>query len=243
MKWIFLTLLLSSCLGWASDGAPAGTVELNNQGIELLKKQNFSAAQEKFAQGLASSPYSAELQVNLGLAFDGAGNKEKAAQAYELAAKTAQNKETRFAAHFNLAEMAGRDKKVDEALKYYQLALADKPDSLEAKTNIELLTQNKQGGGKGSSKDKNKDNKDNKDQKDKDKNDKDKDPKDPKDQKDQNKKDGYQKDKPQPRQFKSEQLSPGDVKRILDELNRQEQRVRAEYNKKQVKEKPRDKDW
>jgi Ca-activated chloride channel family protein len=251
-----LTVALTSAPRcFAAEGAPAGTVELNNQGIELLKKENFSAAQDKFAQGLADSPYSSELQVNLGLAFSGAGNKEKAMQAYELSARTAKSKETRFAANFNLGELFGKDKKVDEALKYYQLALADKPDSVETKTNIELLIQNNQGGGKGESKDDKKDNKDkNKDQnkdknkqdgsKDKDK-DKDKENKDQNDknQKNDQKKEGYQKDKPQPRQFKSDQLSPGDVKKILEELNRQEQRVRAEYNKKQVKERPRDKDW
>ena len=44
-------------------------------------------------------------------------------------------------------------------------------------------------------------------------------------------------------EFKGE-LSRGDVKKILDEIKQQEQKIRAEYNKKNdYKERPRDKDW
>ena len=237
--FIFIIGILSLSFAKAGTDSSSRAIELNKQGNELIKKQNFVAAQEKFAEGLAESPFASELQVNLGLAFDGAGNKEKAQRAYELATKNTKDPEVRFVANFNLAELAGRDKKLDEALAYYQEALKDQPDSVEVKTNIELLIQNQQQqNGKGESKE-DKDNKDkkndkNKDQKQDQKSDKDK---------DKDKKDGYDQSKPQPKPFKSDQLSPGDVKKILEELDRQEQRVRAEYNKKQVKERPRDKDW
>ena len=33
------------------------------------------------------------------------------------------------------------------------------------------------------------------------------------------------------------------VKKILEELKQQEQKIRAEYNRKGAKERPRDKDW
>jgi tetratricopeptide (TPR) repeat protein len=245
-----LLFILSSVLSFSAHAENTGSLrvlELNKQGLELLKKQSYQAAQQKFAEALSIAPYSAELQVNLGLTFDGLSELDKAQQAYDLAAKLAQSPETRFAAHFNIAEIYGRQKKVDEALKFYQLALQDNPDSLEAKTNIELLIQSqKNGGGSGEKNDKDKKD-DKKDDKKSDKN-KDQNKDDKKDQdgdkdKDQKDKQGYQKNKPQPRPFKSEQLNQGDVKRILEELDRQEQRVRAEYNKKQIKEKPRDKDW
>ncbi len=115
-----------------------------------------------------------------------------------------------------------------------------------------------EGDGKGSSdgKDK-KDKKDDKDDKDKDKDkdqkdkDKDKDQKDKdsdKDDKDQGnkKKDGRQfkpNKKYKPRPYSGENLSEGDVKKILGELKQQEQRIRAEYYNKEVKEKPNGKDW
>jgi len=218
-------------------------VENNDKGIEFLKKQNFSKAQENFTQAMTESPYSTELQLNLGLTFDGIGQPEKALQSYVQATKIAKDPKLLFASYFNQAEIMGRQKKIPEALALYQKALEIVPHSIEAKTNIELLTQEQQGGGQGESQDQNQ--KDNQDQK--------KDQKDgqgkkeeqkgeqKEEQKDQKK--NYTQGKPQPKPFKSAEISKDDAKKILDELDRQEQRVRAEYNKKQRKEKPHGKDW
>jgi len=245
-------------------------VTANNKAVEALAKKNYSKAKSELAPALRESPDSPVVQYNLGLAFDGAGEPEKAKQAYLQSLKTAREIQSQFSANFNLGELAARDQKVAEALQYYQASLAANPDSIEAKTNIELLVQQnsdqKQNKNqKDSQEQKNqKDSKKNQQQskdekKDKDQNkDQNKDgkpdqpkPDEPKDNKDQ---DGDKKDndkqeqhhapqKPQPKPFQSPDLSPGDVKKILEELDRQEQRVRAEYNKKQVKERPRDKDW
>ena len=46
-----------------------------------------------------------------------------------------------------------------------------------------------------------------------------------------------------PRPFQGDQLSEGDVKKILGELRSQEQKIRANYDKKERKEKKNDKDW
>lgn len=220
-------------------------VDANKQGITALKKQNPVEAQAQFSKAIGQAPFMPELQINLGLTYDQLGNLDKAKQAYHSAEKLPLSKTSQYVLNFNLAEIEGRDKKVDSALEYYQKALEANPDSIEAKTNIELLiqqNQQQQSGKDGENKD------DKKDQKDQDKKD-DKDQKDKKDQdqkkpgEDQKKDEHHQKNKPQPRPFKSDELSPGDVKKILEEMDRQEQRVRAEYNKKQVKEKPRDKDW
>ncbi|MGZ5280485.1 MAG: tetratricopeptide repeat protein, partial [Pseudobdellovibrionaceae bacterium] len=53
----------------------------------------------------------------------------------------------------------------------------------------------------------------------------------------------YGKNKPQPQKFKSGELTQGDVNKILGEIKQQEQKIRAEFNKKETKDEPRDKDW
>jgi Ca-activated chloride channel homolog len=232
-----LFILLFSLQAFCGTTHSTSAIGANKEGVELLKKQNFKQAQEHFSQGLAQAPFSAELQINLGLSFDGAGNKEAARRAYELAEKIAPENNEKFVAVFNQAELLGRDKKTDEALKMYQKSLQIKPDSIEAKTNIELLLQQQQDGGGG------KDQQDKEKQKEKDK-EQDKQQQSQNDDKEKDSKDKqFEKNKPKPRPFKSEELSQSDVKKILEELDRQEQRVRFEYSKKQVKEKTRDKDW
>ena len=61
-------------------------------------------------------------------------------------------------------------------------------------------------------------------------------------------KDGDGKDKKklkngQTKKFKSENLSKEDVRRILNELKNQEQKIRQKINRKKIKEQPRDKQW
>jgi Ca-activated chloride channel family protein len=184
---------------------------------------------------------------------------EKAVQSYKEAERLAgieKNPQVLFMARFNLGQLYGKAKKYDEALNSYQKALELAPTSKEVKTNIELLIQQQQQGGQGGDDKKDQENKDQKDQKDKDKKDQDKkdQDKDKKDQpdkdKDKDKKDKEKEDKKykenakyKPRPFEGKDLSEADVKKILGELKQQEQKIRAEFNRKEQKEQPRDKDW
>lgn len=224
----------------------------NRQGIASLKKSDITSAQTQFLKALDTEPFSAMLHLNLGLTYQLLSQMDKAEASYKTALKYAGSDIERFLAYFNLAFMAQKSQHIDQALNYYQLALQYNPSSVEVKTNIELMLQDEQGkkDGKGDksdnkdqdkdkNKNKNKDSKDNKDQDNKDnKDDKDQN----KDQKDQDKKYAPPK-KPQPKPFKSDKLDQGDVKKILGEIGQQEQKIRAEFNRKGGKEKPRDKDW
>jgi Ca-activated chloride channel family protein len=246
-----LISLFSAPVLAAESSTPMGYLN-NRKGVSDLLKGNPSEAQNKFLSGLARDPYDANLHLNLGLTYEALGQVEKAQASYEVALKLAKNDLTRFAAAFNLGETFQKQKKTDEALQFYQTALQFNPESQETKTNIELLTQDQQGKGKGKD-DKDKDKKDkndsgdgdqkNQDQgKDEEKKD-DKGDSDKPDEKKEEKPKQYKKNKPQPQKFKSEELSPGDVNKILGEIKQQEQKIRGEFNKKEVKEKPRDKDW
>lgn len=210
----------------------------NRKGISQTKAQQLSAARESFVDALAIAPFQPELHLNLGVIDGGLGRVDAAEAGYQNAEHyAANNPALTFAARFNMGEIEGKAKKIDAALKWYQAALAIDPTSLETKTNIELLLG---GQGQGEGKD-NQENKDNKDQKGDQKQDK-KDDKDKDGDKDKPKDHAQNSPKYKPREFKGE-LSEGDVKKILGEIRQQEKKIRSEFNRREAKERPRDKDW
>jgi tetratricopeptide (TPR) repeat protein len=237
MILLLLPLFLTSC----GPGRPhLKTLELNREGNKQLKAQTYNTAMEKYLEAMRFDPFVGELHLNLGLTFEGLQQAEKALQSYKAAeelALQAKNYPLVFMARFNQAQLLGKVQKVDEALALYQKALELIPTSNEVKTNIELLTQSQQGKGRGDGEGK-QDPKDqqNKDDKGQGKDDKDK-------EKEDKPKQVQQSAKYKPRPFQGKELSEGDVKKILGELKQQEEKIRAEYNRKELKEQPRDKDW
>jgi Ca-activated chloride channel family protein len=235
----------------------------NKLGQKFMEAQNFVESRDHFAAALEYDPFRPELHTNLGLGFLLSQDPDKALQSFkkseDYSVGLRQEAPLRFVNRFNQGVVHSMQGRIDEALAGYQQALAINPDSLETKTNIELLVQSQQNQSEGDSKnsdpnkekdskkdsDKSKDGKDQdgKDQKDKDQKDKDKDQKDKdkKDEKDKNR-DYKANQKYKPREFKGE-LNPADVNKILGEIKSQEQKIRANYNKSEAKDKPRDKDW
>lgn len=239
--FFFFLALISVGMGSVNEAQAADlqTFIPNQRGVQALKKNDLNLAQRKFSDALAKDPLNSDVQMNLGLSFLQSAQMEKAQAAFETVRKHSLESESLFAANYNLGWMMQKSQNVDKALQYYQEALKHNPDSTETKTNIELLTQEKQskGGGQGEPKEEQKDSQGQSDQENQEE--KDQKSKSPKEKEGRQ----YGKNKKQPQPFKSENLTQGDVNKILDELKRQEQRVRAEYNKKEQKEVPRDKDW
>jgi Ca-activated chloride channel family protein len=207
--------------------------------IQSLKKENWASADREIHTMLEENPRDWRLFHSLGVVFRGQEQWDKSIQALLTAENLAKFPEDFFAIYFNLGEVFGKKQEIDTATHYYQKALDIYPQSREVKVNIELLLKQQSQSGKGKG-EQNKDQKNNQgnDQKnkdsqsDKDKEDKDKQPK------------SYQPNQPsQGKNFKSEDLSEADAKKILDEIGRQEKKIRAEFFRKQRKEKPRDKDW
>lgn len=219
-----------------------GIVFKNNQGVGLLKTEDkvFEGA-ELLQKEVVNHPESPELRYNLGSAMELSKENDKAIQEYLSAAKLAgANKDglLQFQAFFNAARAYGEKKEIPNALKYYQMALEIQPDSQEVKTNIELLLANS-GGGSGGDSDK-QDGKQDKKQDGKDQDKKDGKDKEPKQDSPQNQ---QPKGKPKPKPFKSEELTEQDVKRILDELKRQEEQIRAKMMNKKSRSQDVEKDW
>lgn len=213
-------------------------ISLNNQAVSLMEKDSIASAQEKLIDALARRPFEPVIHNNMGVSLDAAKEIERALIAYRAAAEKAdqaKNPQVQFVTRFNYAQALAKQGKVDDAIEWYQKALAIDPASIETKTNIELLapSQNQQGGGQGKDQEDQQQKQDEQDGKDNE-NGKDK-------QKDQTK--GYSENpKPKPKPFQGE-LKEEDVKKILGELKQQEQRIRTDYNRKEAKEPPRDKDW
>lgn len=222
---MFLFILSAVLVSLTVSASEMAAIKANNEGVELFAGEQTSEAYEKFVESLAEAPFSPIVRLNLGVTFEKSEQYQKAFQEYLAAHKNADQAEFKYYALFNAAEVLARQKKIPEALAYYQAALEINPSSREAKTNIELLIQQGGGGGKGDQPQKNQ-----------------KEGEDENQEPDENTKMvNRREEKPKP--FESKELSQKDVEKILEELRNQEQKVRAKQNEKKAKEKPREKDW
>jgi tetratricopeptide (TPR) repeat protein len=232
LAFILAFLLFASI---ASAGELNG-IQKNNSGVEKFKQNKPVDAYNDFSQSLSDLPFRPEVHFNLGTAFLVNKEFDKAISEFDQTERLAKGdsneaKAMRFRALYNKAVALSELKKVPEALDSYQAALELNPDSLETKTNIELLTKN---GGEGQGESDDQKPSDGKDKKDGQGN---------QQQPNQPPKPENGQQKPQPKPFKSEQLSKQDVGRILDELKRQEEQIRAKMEHQNSKDAPPDKDW
>jgi tetratricopeptide (TPR) repeat protein len=226
---LFLLLILIFNLTGCGFEIDPRTLWHNHKGVQALKEKRSSEAQGEFFQALGVDPLVSEIQINLGLTFFDLKQGENALKSFEAAEKWAANPEAHFISRFNQGVTRMTDKKVEEALLAYQRALDIKPDSLETKTNIELMLiqqsqQDGQGEGEGQQ---------GQEQAEKSKEG---------DSQDKKNKDYKASEQYQMKDQKGD-LSSEDVKKILGELKQQEQKIRGQYYRNETKEKPLEKDW
>lgn len=219
----------------------------NKKAIDLVQKEQATTAQNIWQKQLESLPFQPEVHLNLGLSYEVLKDQEKALMYYEQAYRlSAKESELKFYALFNMAQLKAQLKQIPQALELYQQALKIHPDHYETKVNIELLYQQQQQqqqqdqqkkDGQGQSDQQNEDEQKKQDQDGKGDQDKDDNPESKPDK-------NYGKSKKyEPRPFDGKELSQGDVNKILSELKQQEQKIRANFNRKKVKEERREKDW
>lgn len=220
-SFLILFILFSSHLSFAETGNLEAFWRHHQGGQQLIDKK-YNESVESYTESLTADPGASPSHNNLGIAFEGTGQLKKAQQSYNTAERTAKSKLEKFAALFNQAQAYAKDKQIDLALAYYQKALEIDPRSQEIKTNIELLIQSNSQGGQGQQ-----------DQ-----------PQDPKDQEGKDQKQPQQYAPNQKQKYQPQNLSEGDVKKILEELKNQEKKIRADFEKKQnSKDQGNDKDW
>ena len=225
--WIKFFVLIFIFLNSTVHATTLNSYLRNREGIKKFEEKSYFPSYQEFMKSLEDDPLNPNLHLNIARALEANEEFEKAEQAYRGALQLLPKDSTRrFETLFNLAGVQGKNKKIDLALDTYQLALEMDPDSVEVKTNIELLWQ---GGGEGEGDSEQS--------------------QDPKDQKgkgegeQEDQKTPPKKEKPQPKPFNSKELSPQDVKKILDEIKNQEQGIRADENDKGAKQAQPEKDW
>ncbi len=206
-------------------GMTDGLSEEQKKQVEVNQELVYNAYKKTLEATIKNNNLS-EVRMNLGLAFEMSGDLEKAEKAYNMADKfSGEDKKLSFIAKYNVARVLGMQQKIPEALAKYQQALEIVPESKEVKVNIELLLRQQQGGGGGGGDD----------QQDKDG--------EGEGESDQPPPDAPPKENPKNNEYKPQNLSKDDVKKILEELKNQEQNIREKEYKKGEKEQPKDKDW
>ncbi|NNC50412.1 MAG: tetratricopeptide repeat protein [Flaviramulus sp.] len=243
-------------------------------GNTLVEEENFVSAEMEYRKAISEQASTVAGKYNLGNTYYRSGNFEEALYRLQQAAKDATSKTDKHKAFHNIGNILMKNEKCKEAVEAYKNALRNDPKDDETRYNLGLAKacaekqqdQNKDQNKDKDNKDENKEDKDkkedqenkekedNKEQDKKDEGDQDKkegdDNKDedgkPKDEKEdkgkgeEEKKKEQQKPKPQPGQ-----LSPQQIKNLLEAMNNQEQKVQEKMNaekQKGVKIKT-EKDW
>ncbi len=232
---------------------------------QSLQKEEFPSAEADYRKAISLNPKSETAKYNLGTAYYGKEKNAEAMLRFKQAATTATEKTEKHKAFHNLGNTYMNEKKYTEAVEAYKNALRNNPNDDETRYNLalakDMLDKNPPPPEDKDDKDKDKKDQDKKDQKDQDKKDQgdkgdQKDDKDKGDQKD-DKKEGdkdqgkpdkpkdEEGDKPQQQQPVPGQLSPQQVKSLLEAMNNEEKKTQDKINaEKQKGSKVKtDKDW
>lgn len=231
-----------------------------HEGNSLVNTDDYTAAEMEYRKAISEQPNNVAGAYNLANSYYKKGNYDEALFRQQEAAKNATTKEEKHKAYHNIGNILMKNKKCKEAVEAYKNALRNDPADEETRYNLALAKEcaDQQ---KDDNKDKDKDKKD-QDKKDQDKKDQDK--KD-QDKKDQDKKNGDdQKDKGKPKDDKKDenkgddkkddkqqqqpqpgQLSPQQIKNLLEAMNNQEQKTQEKINAEKTKgvRVKTDKDW
>ncbi len=226
----------------------------------LVEGDNYIEAEMEYRKAISEAPSNTVGAYNLAHSYFRKGSFEEALFRNQEAAKNATSKDEKHRTFHNIGNILMQNKLCKEAVEAFKDALRNNPNDEETRYNYalakECANQQEDGGGEDDKKDKdkeeekdkedeqkkedeNKENKDKKDEGDKDKKegeDEEDEKGKPKDDKkddgkgDDNKKDKNQKPKPKPGQ-----MSPQQIKNILDAMQNQEQKVQQKMNAEKQK--------
>lgn len=273
-KLIVLVMSCIAFIGYTQEDRERALAEkkANNHVYEAneLVNEDFVAAEMEYRKALSKQSNNIAGLYNLGNSYYERGNFDEALYRHQQTAKLATSKAAKHKAFHNMGNVLMQNKKCKEAVEAYKSALRNNPSDDETRYNLALAKEcakqqedenkdddkedkdnsdDKKDEEKENKDDKNKENEDQKEGEDKeDKKDdgKDKDeekkPEDKKDDKNKGDKEKEEKQKPKP---KPGQLSPQQIKSLLEAMNNQEQKVQEKINaekQKGVKIKT-EKDW
>ena len=219
-----------------------------SQGALAIENNEFITAEVAYRKAIAIEENKATGSYNLGNAYYKKSKNEEALSRFVNAAKVATTKPQRHQAFHNLGNALMNQKEYSGAVEAYKNALRNNPTDDQSRYNLalakDLLEKNPPQEGE-DDQEKEQDNQDKKDQQDK-KGDQDKnqdqedkkgddqedkkEPQEPKDPKDEQSKKDQQQQQPA-----DGQLSPQQVKNLLESMNNQEKKVQDKINAKKQK--------
>ncbi|MGJ8591655.1 MAG: tetratricopeptide repeat protein [Aquaticitalea sp.] len=222
---------------------------------ELVSEDKYVAAEMEYRRALSEQPNNVAGTYNLGNSYYKNGNYDEALFRQQQAAKSATDKADKHKAFHNMGNILMKNKQCKEAVEAYKNALRNDPTDEETRYNLgiakECAAEQQDDEDKNKDKDKKDDEKEDQDKKDQDKDKGDQDKKDGDDQKDKGEPKDDKKnpengdDKKEQQQPQPGQLSPQQIKNLLEAMNNQEQKTQEKMNaEKQKGVKVRtDKDW
>jgi Ca-activated chloride channel family protein len=230
------------------------------KGNELVQEEDFVQAEMEYRKAISNAPKKAVGAYNLANTYYKKGNYDEALFRTQEAAKNAVSKDEKHRAYHNLGNILMKNENCKEAVEAFKNALRSNPNDEETRYNFalakECAEQQKDGGGEDNKEDENKEEEKDKEKEEK-KEDENKDEKDKKDEGDKNKKEGDkeedengkpkdekkddgkgdkdQKDKNQKPKPRPGQMSPQQIKNILEAMQNQEQKVQQKINAEKQK--------
>ncbi|MBU2922661.1 aerotolerance regulator BatC [Winogradskyella psychrotolerans] len=261
--YLVLIILLIGSFGFAQDieaqlKAEKEATNLVYKANELVGEDNYVEAEMEYRKAISEAPNKAIGSYNLAHTYFRKGSFDEALFRSQEAAKNAVTKDEKHRAFHNIGNILMQNKQCKNAVEAFKNALRNNPNDEETRYNYalakECANQQEDGGGEDDKKDDNKEDQQDKEDEEK-KDDEQKEDKDKKDEGDQDKKDGDkdkddegkpkddkkddgkgdkdkkdQKPKPQPGQ-----MSPQQVRNILDAMQNQEQKVQEKMNAEKQK--------
>lgn len=267
-QFILVLILLGSSLIYSQekDLALQKSNDYVYQGNELLA-EDFASAEMEYRKAISKKPSNAVGAYNLGNAYYKNGKFSEAILRHQEAIKATTSKEERHKAFHNIGNTLMQNKQCKEAVEAYKNALRNNPNDDETRYNLGLAkecAEEQGGGGEDENEDQDQkedqekeDNKDKQDEGDNEEENKDEGEQDEKEGDDKEDEEGNPKDekedkgqgedekkeqKPKPQQG---QLSPQQIKNLLEAMNDQEQKVQEKINAKKTKgvKVKNEKDW
>jgi len=271
---ILLFLFGSSVSVWAQQVDKQKQKELK-QSQELLRTANatmqkgdFPNAEAEYRESIALNPKEDTGKYNLGTAYYNSEMNASAMNRFKQAAAVADSKPDKHKAFHNLGNTFMNEKKYQEAVESYKNALRNNPKDEETRYNLalakELLEDQQQDGGGDDNKEDQEDKKDQEqeqenennkkdgedgdEEKEDDKGDEKEDKEEGEDNEDEGKPDepkDKEEEKKQPPPPQPGQLSPQQVKNLLEAMNNEEKKVQDKVNAKKEKgsKTKSEKDW
>lgn len=262
-RFFFCLFLISFFIGAAQEAVVNNHIYDGNQ---LAKESVFDTAEMSYRKALSKAPEKPEALYNLGNTHYKEKNFDEAKQRYFQTQKFSENKSSKHHAFHNMGNVFMQQKDYAKAVDSYKNALRNNPEDEQTRYNYALakeLLEKEQQEQNQDQKDQDQDkegeeekDKEEEEEKDKEEDKEGKDEKDLKDNKEEveeekeekpeESKDGEdEKEQQPPAKLKQGQLSPEQVKSLLEAMNNQEKKVLDKVNAEKIQGVPvrGEKDW